>query len=357
MLKSTVLEQAHIEAGAKLVDFGGWNMPLHYGSQLEEHRCVRQDAGMFDVSHMTVVDLLGAGGRHFLRSLLANDIDKLQHPGKALYSCMLNHRGGVIDDLIVYSRAADSYRLVLNAATHDKDMAWLQRQAEGLAVGIQERRDLAIIAVQGPNGIAKALKALTPERMDAAATLANFESADLGDWFIARTGYTGEAGFEIILPAKEAPKLWKDLLAQGVVPCGLGARDTLRLEAGMMLYGQDMDETTSPLESGLSWTVAFEPSERDFIGRAALSMQKEQGLKQKMVGLLLETRGVLRPGYPVLLDGKQVGVITSGSHSPTLGHAIALARVSREVGDSCSVEIRGKEHPVKVTPPRFLKKS
>ncbi len=355
MPKQTALFAQHQASGAKIVDFHGWSMPLHYGSQLQEHEAVRHAAGMFDVSHMTVVDLLGAGGRQFLRHLLANDVDKLTHFGRALYSCMLNHQGCVLDDLIVYARASDNYRLVVNSATCEKDLAWLQQQTEGLSVGIQERTDLAMIAVQGPDAIAQCKKIFTPAQQDAVSTLQAFESVEDDSLFIARTGYTGEDGFEIILPHEAAQQLWKQLLDNGVTPCGLGARDSLRLEAGMLLYGQDMDETTSPLESGLAWTVALEPTDRDFIGRAALELQKQQGVKRKMVGLVLQDKGIMRAGQAVFSDDKQVGEITSGGFSPSLQQSIAFARVDTTLKNQCKIDIRGKRLLAKVVKPRFIK--
>ena len=251
MIAKTPLHAAHAAAGGQLVDFHGWEMPLHYGSQLSEHHAVRQDVGMFDVSHMTILDILGAGGRQFLRRLLTNDVDQLGHNGKALYSCMCNEHGGIIDDLVVYQRTSDNYRLVLNSATREHDLAWIRAKSEDFAVGLQERSELSMLAVQGPNALAKLNQVLTPAQIDAISTLTYFESVEVDDWFFGRTGYTGEDGYEVLLPATKINALWTALLAVGVKPCGLGARDTLRLEAGMMLYGQDMDESISPLESGL----------------------------------------------------------------------------------------------------------
>ncbi|MDF1677429.1 MAG: glycine cleavage system aminomethyltransferase GcvT [Legionellaceae bacterium] len=355
MLKNTPLHAAHLAANAKMVDFHGWNMPLHYGSQLKEHEAVRTDAGMFDVSHMTVLDILGAGGRQFLRKLLTNDIDKLEHVGRALYSCLCNEHGGILDDLIVYQRTADNYRLVLNAATREHVLPWIHDKSSGFATGLQERTELSMLAVQGPNAIQKTLKALSPAEADAVSTLAPFECVDVGDFFFARTGYTGEDGLEIILPQTHIEALWNHLLAQDITPCGLAARDTLRLEAGLLLYGQDMDETTTPLNSGLAWTVQWEPQDRDFIGMTALLSQKQQGAKQKLVGLTLETPGVMRPGQTVFLDDKEVGTITSGTFSPTLKHSIAIARVLTTVDTEATIDIRGKRLPVTVGKPRFLK--
>lgn len=355
MTAKTPLHATHIACGAKMVDFHGWDMPLHYGSQLNEHHHVRRDAGMFDVSHMTIVDVLGAGGRQFLRKLLTNDVDQIEHNGKAIYSCMCNEHGGIIDDLIIYQRASDNYRIILNSATRNADLAWIHKMSEGFAVGLQERRELAMLAVQGPEAIAKTLKILNPAQIDAVSTLTNFECVDVEQWFFARTGYTGEDGFEIIVPQESIVQLWTDLMNAGVQPCGLAARDTLRLEAGMLLYGQDMDTNTSPLESGLAWTIKWTPEDRGFIGMGALFSQKQQGIKHKMVGLTLADKGIMRNGQRVVIEGLADGIITSGSYSPTLEQSIALARVPVETGDEVLVDIRGKLIPAKVGKPRFIK--
>ena len=355
MGNKTPLYQAHQAMGAKLVDFAGWDMPIHYGSQIEEHHAVRRAAGMFDVSHMTVVDLHGENTRPFLRFLLANDVDKLKKTGKALYSCMLNDSGKVLDDLIVYYFSENHFRLVVNSATREKDLDWIVRQAGPFEVQVSERPELAMIAVQGPQARDKVLGLLDDARRTVAAELGLFYGAALGDWFIARTGYTGEDGFEIMLPGDTAVELWNALQAAGVQPCGLGCRDTLRLEAGMNLYGSDMDETVSPLVSGLSWTVAWEPQARDFIGRAALEQERAAGPAQKLVGLLLQDKGVLRNHQRVLVQGVGDGEITSGSFSPTLGRSIALARVPAAAGDRCQVEIRGRLLEAKVVKPPFVR--
>lgn len=355
MLAKTPLNRSHQTCGGKMVDFHGWEMPLHYGSQIEEHRAVRLDAGLFDVSHMTVVDVLGAGGRQFLRKLLTNDVDLLPHTGRALYSCMCNERGGIIDDLIVYQRASDNYRLVLNSATRAHDLAWMQEKIQGFSAGLQERTELAMLAIQGPNAIVKTLQVLNPAQADAISTLTHFECVDVDNWFFARTGYTGEDGLEVILPQDEIEKFWLNLLKAGIKPCGLAARDTLRLEAGMLLYGQDMDESTTPLESALAWTVKFQPEDRDFIGMGALLSQMQQGLKRKLVGLTLLDKGVMRSGQRVLTSPHSQGIITSGTYSPTLEKSIAFARVPIETEEQVMVEIRGKLHQAIVGKPRFVK--
>jgi aminomethyltransferase len=349
----TPLHAAHLAAGARMVEFAGWAMPINYGSQIDEHHYVRNDAGMFDVSHMTIVDLRGARVRAFLSKLLANDVARLQTPGKALYSCMLNEAGGVIDDLITYFMDEGWFRTVVNAATRDKDLAWLRRQAADFDVDVAEQPRLAMLAVQGPLARDKVHGLLPAEAVERLGGIRPFNAVEHGEWFIARTGYTGEDGYEVLLPAAQAEDFWNRLLAAGVQPCGLGARDTLRLEAGMNLYGQDMDEAVTPLESGLAWTVAMD-DERAFIGRPALEQQQAAGLRNKLVGLVLEARGVLRHGQAVTTPAGP-GVITSGSFSPTLQRAIALARVPVETGDDCTVDIRGKALPARVVRPPFAR--
>jgi aminomethyltransferase len=339
-LKTTPLNAAHRAMGAKMVDFGGWDMPVNYGSQIDEHHQVRNDCGMFDVCHMRVVDAKGDGVRAFLRYLLANNADKITMPGKALYSAMLRPNGGVIDDLIIYFMTEQWFRIVVNAGTADKDIAWMKEQAATHApnLTITSRDDLAMVAIQGPNARAKVWQVL-PQTKAATEGLVNFQAADCGEYFVARTGYTGEDGFEVMLPKEKVEAFWYDLNKAGVKPIGLGARDTLRLEAGMNLYGQDMDETVGPLESGLAWTVDLK-SERDFIGKAAL-LANPPG--KKLVGLILLDRGVLR-GHQKVATAHGEGEITSGTFSPTLEKSIALARVPKDVqiGDNVQVAIRDK---------------
>ena len=353
MAQQTALFAQHVAAGGKMVDFAGWEMPLHYGSQLNEHHQVRHDAGVFDVSHMTIVDLKGTKVKAFLQKLLANDVARLKSFGKALYSCMLNEKGGVIDDLIVYFCAEEHYRLVVNAGTRDKDLAWITQQAESFEISIQERRDLSMLAVQGPHARQKVIQLLPIDLQEKVSQLNVFFAAWNEEWFVARTGYTGEDGFEIMLPNQEVIEFWNALLNVGFKPTGLGARDTLRLEAGMCLYGTDMDENISPCEAGLKWTIAFQPEERDFIGRAALKEKCESnGLVQ--VGLLLLEKGVLRNHQKILTE-KGDGEITSGTFSPTLGRAIALARVPLDCGDQVQVEIRGKLFAAQVVKIPFVR--
>jgi aminomethyltransferase len=354
MGQRTPLYGLHLALGAKLVDFGGWDMPLHYGSQVEEHHQVRRDCGVFDVSHMAVIDLTGPGAKGFLRHLLANDIDRLQQPGKALYSSMLNAEGGVVDDLIVFLMA-DGYRLVANAATRHKDLAWLRQHAAGHAVQVHERAELAMLAIQGPHARRKLAELVDSARAATLLELQPFEAVSHGDWFIARTGYTGEDGVEITLPASQAPALFNDLVGAGIPPIGLGARDTLRLEAGLNLYGQDIDERHSPLVSNLAWSIAWEPAQRDFIGRQALEAEQGRGPGHKLVGLVLEERGVLRAHQVVRIAEIGEGEITSGSFSPTLSKSIALARVPAATGERAEVEIRGKWYPVRVVKPTFVR--
>ncbi len=346
MLKKTPLYYQHVNSNAKLVDFGGWEMPLHYGSQIEEHHQVRRDAGVFDVSHMATIDLTGAKVKQFLRYLLANDVGRLKTIGKALYSCMLNEKGGVIDDLIVYYQDDERFRMVVNAATKDKDIAWIMHHAKEFAVSVQKRDDLAMLAIQGPQASEK-IKDLIPETL----SLKPFHST-WNDWFIARTGYTGEDGFEIILPANQASDLWSNLLSNGIHPIGLGARNTLRLEAGMNLYGTDMDEDCSPLEAGLNWTVAWNPQTRDFIGRKALEAQVAE--HRIMIAIVLQDKGILRDHQPIYTENGGEGYITSGSFSPTLGRSIAFARLPMGKYEQVKVRIRNKTLSAKVVKPPFI---
>ncbi|MEY3659444.1 MAG: hypothetical protein RLZZ169_269 [Pseudomonadota bacterium] len=355
MSKRTPLFQKHVDSGGKMVDFAGWEMPINYGSQVAEHKQVREHAGVFDVSHMTIVDVSGADALAFLRMLVTNDVAKLDVPGRALYTGMLNETGGVVDDLIVY-RLESHYRLVVNCATREKDLAWLQKVAAGFAVVLTERPELAILAVHGPEAIERVAALLPADWADSVRKLGNFRCGEYGHWFIARTGYTGEKGLELILPEAEAPGFWDKLLAAGVAPIGLGARDTLRLEAGMNLYGHDMDESVSPLAANMEQTISWLPEDRQFVGRAAVTRHKQEQLAGRLpvlVGLVLETRGVLREGQRVVTDLGE-GVITSGSFSPTLNCSIALARIPVQ-STRCEVELRGGLTPVRIVKPNFVR--
>jgi aminomethyltransferase len=352
MLKQTPLNALHRELNARLVDFGGWEMPLHYGSQIEEHHAVRRDCGVFDVSHMRVVDIRGDDVRGFLRRLLANNVDRLKSRGRALYSCMLNDAGGVLDDLIVYFMDEGWFRLVVNAATADKDIAWISQRNGMWNAGLEiaPRPDLAMVAVQGPQARARLWAALPGSQM-LTETMKPFNAAQVGELFIARTGYTGEDGFEVVLPAKGVEFFWRGLLQQGAKPCGLGARDTLRLEAGMNLYGQDMNEHTTPMESGLAWTVDIS-GERDFVGRAALF-----GLvTRQLAGLVLLDKGVLRTHQKVFTSAGE-GEVTSGGFSPTLNRSIALARipVGPMPGAEVEVEIRDRRQRARIVKYPFVR--
>lgn len=348
-MNKTSLYQSHLDAGAKMVDFGGWQMPINYSSQIEEHHAVRRDCGMFDVSHMTVIDVTGDEATNFLYKLLAGDIKKTDI-NQALYSTMLNEQGGVIDDLIVYKQSDNQYRIISNAATRDKDLAWINKQAKNFNVTIQEQPDLAIIAVQGPNS-----ENLLNDFVDVdLSQLKKFRSIESGDLFIGRTGYTGEDGFEIVLPADQAPALWQKLIDAGVKPCGLGARDTLRLEAGMHLFGQDMDENISPINCGLGWSVRKQ--DHDFIGGSVIAEQREQGADQKLVGLVLAGCGILRHGQIISDEQGEIGLITSGGFSPTTEHAIALARIPKNnLNKNLTVSIRNKSLPCRVVKPTFVR--
>jgi aminomethyltransferase len=351
MPNHTALYDAHVAAGGKMVDFAGWSLPINYGSQLDEHHAVRKSAGMFDVSHMTVVDIRGPQAQSFLRHLLANDVAKLKDSGQALYGCMLNDEGGVIDDLITYYLDDSFYRTVVNAATREADLEWIRHQATEFNVEVEEREDLAMIAVQGPHARQHVIDLLKAPHLD---QLKPFRAVSHGDYFIARTGYTGEDGFEVLLPAGLAESFWKGLIDAGVVACGLGARDSLRLEAGLNLYGQDMDTGTTPLESNLGWTVAFEPEDRHFIGRQALENQRAEGVGYQLVGLVLERGAIPRAGAVVHADNHQ-GQVTSGSFGPTIERPIALARIPAGSFETVEVELRGKRLPARVVKPPFVR--
>lgn len=354
LLKTPLFHQ-HELAGAKIVDFGGWALPVNYGSQIDEHHAVRKDCGMFDVSHMTVSEVRGDQTLEFLSYLLANDISKVSsQPGKALYSCMLNHDGGVIDDLIVYYLDDQHCRLVTNASTNQKDMAWIKQQSESYSVEFNELPELALIALQGPNALAICEQALDSGFAEIVKQLSRFQGAFHGQQFVGRTGYTGEDGVELILTAEHANSTWEKLIELGVQPCGLGARDTLRLESGMSLYGNDLDEDHTPIESGIAWSVANK-DEREFIGKTVLQTAADQ----KLIGLILLDRGVLRGHQKVVLNDKEIGEITSGTFSPSLEKSIALARIDKQaklaIGDQVQIAVRNKHLNAVIAPSPFVK--
>jgi len=351
-LLQTALHAEHVAAGGKMVDFAGWHMPLHYGSQIEEHKQVRNQAGQFDVSHMTVVDLEGDGAADFLRRAVANNVDKLKSAGRALYGGLLNESGGVVDDLIVYRREA-GYRLVVNAGTRAKVLEWLaDLKGDNTTFTLVERPELGIIAVQGPQAIERCVAALP--RTEAAQTLKPFWMVEDGDWMIARTGYTGEDGFELILPNDDAVPAFRALQAAGVPPIGLGARDTLRLEAGLNLYGHDMDDAVNPLAANMGWPIAWEPQDREFVGRAALEKIKVERAHEQLLGVVLTDRGVLREGQEIATNAGP-GIVTSGAFSPTLGYSIGLARVPLAATGTASVEIRKKRFELVLVKPPFVR--
>lgn len=345
MTKQTALYDAHVAAGGSMVDFAGWMMPVNYGSQIEEHHAVRQAAGLFDVSHMTIIDVQGAQSLGFLQRLVANDVGRLDEQA-ALYGALLNERGGIIDDLIVY-RLSDRYRCVVNASTRDKVLAWFEANRVSGAEFTEQPESM--IAVQGPQAIDHASAVLGQDLHE----LKPFSCAQVGEMLVGRTGYTGEDGVEVMLPHAGAVDLWQAFTARGVAPAGLGARDTLRLEAGLNLYGQDMDETTTPLECNIAWTVARSPEDRDFIGRQAIEPLRKT-YDNKLTGLILRDKGILRHDQRVITPEGD-GVVTSGSFSPTLQSSIALARIPRAAQGECEVEIRGKRKKAEIVKPPFVR--
>ena len=350
----TPLYDMHLALGAKMVDFNGWDMPLHYGSQVDEHHHVRNECGVFDISHMSIFDIQGDQAQAFLQLLLSNDVALLNTVGDAQHSIMLNEQGGVIDDLMV-SRTDTGYRLVSNAVTRERVQTWLEQHAATFSCSVQWRNDLCLFSIQGPLARERLSSILSASRVNLIQNLQHHHTAQDGDWFISCTGYTGEDGIEIMLPASQAVDFINALVGAGISPIGIGARDTLRLEAGFNLYGFDTNEQVSPLTVNMGHLICWQPETRDFIGRQALQNQLDRGVMEKLVGLVLDERGVLRAGQPVRINNQTTGVITSGSYSPTLGKAIALARVPVATGDRGEVEIRHKWFPVRVVKPRFVR--
>lgn len=358
MLKKTPLNEWHKKQGAKMVPFSGWEMPIQYHSILEEHQQVRQKAGMFDVSHMCAIDIQGSESKAFLRYLLANDIQKLTENGTALYSCLLNEDGGILDDLIVCRLDAYTYRLMVNAGTTEKDIHWIQTQALDYQIILKPRYDLAMLAIQGPLSISKIEKCFPADIYQQIVNLKPFTAIEFESWLITRTGYTGEQGIEVLLPREEIIDFWENLFKQSIMPIGLGARDTLRLEAGFNLYGQDMDEAVTPFDSNLAWTVDFKDEKRDFIGKKALEQQKLMGISKRLVGIVLKDKGILRPQmnvYETTNIDTPLGILTSGSFSPVLNKGIGLARIKMNDGASCWVDIRGKRMPADIIKLPFVK--
>ena len=356
--KATPLFDQHRAAGGRMVEFAGWRLPVNYGSQVAEHHAVRGAAGAFDVSHLAVTAVSGRGAKAYLRRLLANDIDRLGQRVAGLYSCLLNDDGGVIDDLIAYRLADDRYRIVSNAATVESVRAQLRAVARSFPVTIAPEDGGVTLAVQGPEAMQRGAEVagavISREFADALAALKPFNAMEQAGILAARTGYTGEDGFEVYLDAATGKAFWEALLDAEIVPCGLGARDTLRLEAGLCLYGQDMDATVTPLHCGLKWTLAMEPSERAFIGRSAIEGLAGSEDLPAFKGLILKERGMLRAGQTVQTP-KGPGVITSGGYSPTMSASIGLARIPPGSYAQCEAEVRGAGVPCAVVKPPFVR--
>ncbi len=354
-LKQTPLAGWHESHGGRMVDFAGWYMPVQYTSIMDEHRAVRSGVGLFDISHMARLLVEGSGAGAWLQSLVPNDVSRLVD-GKALYSALCREDGGILDDLVILRLAADRYLVVVNAAPHEKDVRWFEKHLPSSGVTLTEKSiDWAMIAVQGP----KALSALSPW-LPGLASMAFYtgREADIlgAKSIVSRSGYTGEDGFELCVPAGAAPEIWERLIAGGAKPCGLGSRDTLRLEAGLLLYGQDMDETTTPLEVGLGWTVKLEKGE--FIGRAGLVKQKAEGTPRTLVAIEMAEPGIPRHGCDVVVDGRKVGVVTSGTRGPTLGRDIGLAFIeSAAVQSDLKIVIHGDARRAKITKKPFYRRS
>jgi aminomethyltransferase len=358
-LKRTPLYSCHAELGAKLVDFAGWEMPVQYDGVIDEHRAVRTAAGMFDVSHMGEVRVRGAGAEGFLQRLTPNDVTKLA-PGRAHYSGLLTDRGTYIDDLLIYRLAADDFLVVVNASNAERDFAWIAERAEGDAQVTNESDRYALIALQGP----KAIEILTPLATPGVAALRyyGFLQGEVAGRpaLISRTGYTGEDGVELYLAPEDAPEIWRRLLGLGVKPAGLGARDTLRLEAAMALYGHEIDETTTPFEAGLAWVVKLDKGE--FLGREALQAQRAAGMSRKLVGFEVQGRGIARQGHTVLSQegGEAVGAVTSGTWSPTFEKALGMAYVpvaTSAPGTPLTLDVRGKAVPAVVVDVPFYRRA
>ena len=348
-MNKTPLHNAHIQLGAKMVNFSNWEMPISYSSLIKEHNAVRNAAGIFDVSHMSVFDFDGGNQIAFFKKIFANDIKKIYKDNKAIYGALLNEEGGILDDLIIY-HANNKFRLVSNCSTREQNKQWLEKYAVEFGVKVMERSDMGILAIQGPDALNKILEI---KEIDAQVnTLQSFGCMFEGDKLYARTGYTGEDGLELIVPTQDINHLWDQALELGCTPIGLGARDTLRLEAGLNLYGNDMTINNHPYESNLGWTIDMSDKNREFIGKNAL-LSIDQSKSQKIVGIILQDKGVLRSGYEITHEqGK--GVVLSGSYSPTLQSSIGLARVDQGYKENGKVMIRNKVLNIDFVSPRFL---
>ncbi len=361
-LARTPLFTAVQELKGRLTSFGGWEMPVQFSGISKEHEAVRSGAGMFDISHMGKFTLQGKNLVSQLQRLVPSDLSRLQ-PNQAQYTVLLNPNGGIIDDIIFYYQGEDNTGLqkgfiIVNAATTAKDKAWLLEHLDTQQVEFQDlSAEKVLLAIQGPKAT-EILQQFVEEDLTPVKAYGHLDATVLGKpAFLARTGYTGEDGFEVMVEPSVGIELWQKLIEAGVIPCGLGARDTLRLEAAMALYGQDVDDTTTPLEAGLGWLVHLD-TKGDFIGRKALEQQKAAGVQRKLVRLQMQGRNIARHGYPVLSAGEKVGEITSGTLSPTLGYPIALAYVPTElakVDNQLEVEIRGKTYPATVVKRPFYK--
>ncbi len=361
-LSRTPLFELAVEQKARLTAFSGWEMPVLYNSISTEHEAVRTSAGMFDISHMGKFALRGKQLRQQLQHLVPSDLTRLS-VGAAQYTVLLNPQGGIIDDIIFYYQGEDETgeergMMIVNAATLTKDKAWILANLEAAPVNFQDLSpEKVLIAVQGPQAVTH-LQSLVEEDLTPIKAFGHLEATILGKpAFMARTGYTGEDGFEVMVDPEVGVQLWRNLLSAGVTPCGLGARDTLRLEAAMALYGQDIDDTTTPLEAGLGWLVHLDTKDK-FIGRSVLEQQKATGVEKRLVGIEMQGRHIARHGYPIISEGKKVGEVTSGTLAPTLGKAIALAYVPSQlakIGQQLEVEIRNKTHPAMIIKKPFYR--
>jgi aminomethyltransferase len=357
-LKKTPLNQLEKDLGGRMVDFGGWELPVQYSGILEEHEAVRSNVGIFDVSHMGEIEIRGADALRLLQQTTCNDVAKLED-GRAHYNGLLYPTGGFVDDILVYRNAADDYLVVVNASNTDKDYDWFRQNAEGLDVEVRNvSADYAQLAVQGPRALALLQPLIDADLASIKYYRFRRGSVDGVEAIVSRTGYTGEDGFELYLSPEEAPRIMKKLVEAGARPCGLGARDTLRLEAKMALYGNDIDHTTTPLEADLGWIVKLDKG--DFNGRDVLEREAAEGPRRKLVGFEMVDRGIARHGYPVMNGTQEAGVVTSGTHSPTLKKPIGLAYLPPDKtapGTEFTVLIRGKETRARVVPTPFYKRA